>query len=154
MGKAAGETAAKAPRGFWPPSRAAPFLRAAALIKARPAGRKNPVQALRPPQAKSVTDAMRLDADFAGFCFPLFEKSLAKNLSRLRREQWDGFQHLCRLRREQWDGCYMKRSEQIRLLRRTKADATSLAMADAFLYNIKDSRARGADNPALCIFIR
>ncbi len=138
--KAAGETAAKASRGFWPLSRAAPFLRAAALIKARPAGRKNPVQALRPPQAKSVTDAMRLDADFAGFCFPLFEKSLAKNLSRLRREQWDER--------------YVKRSEQIRLLRRTKADATSLAMADAFLYNIKDSRARGADNPALCIFIR
>ena len=140
LGKAAGETAAKAPRGFWPLSRAAPFLRAAALIKARPAGRKNPVQALRPPQAKSVTDAMRLDADFAGFCFPLFEKSLAKNFSRLRREQWDER--------------YVKRSEQIRLLRRTKADATSLAMADAFLYNIKDSRARGADNPALCIFIR
>ena len=83
---------------------------------------------------------MRLDADFAGFCFPLFEKSLAKNFSRLRREQWDER--------------YVKRSEQIRLLRRTKADATSLAMADAFLYNIKDSRARGADNPALCIFIR
>ncbi|OUO68357.1 hypothetical protein B5F55_05725 [Anaerotruncus colihominis] len=78
MGKAAGETAAKAPRGFWPPSRAAPFLRAAALIKARLAGRKNPVQALRPPQAKSVTDAMRLDADFANFCFPLFEKKLGK----------------------------------------------------------------------------
>jgi hypothetical protein len=82
------------------------------------------------------------------------KKSLAKNLSRLRREQWDGFQHLCRLRREQWDGRYVKRSEQIRLLCRTKADGTSLAMAGAFYYNIKDSRARGADNPALCMFVR
>ena len=48
----------------------------------------------------------------------------------------------------------MKRSEQIRLLCRTKADGTSLAMAGAFYYNIKDSRARGADNPALCMFVR
>ena len=58
------------------------------------------------------------------------------------------------VRREQWDGRYVKRSEQIRLLCRTKADGTSLAMAGAFYYNIKDSRARGADNPALCMFVR
>ncbi|WP_368179069.1 hypothetical protein, partial [Anaerotruncus colihominis] len=58
--KAAGEKKGKAPRGSCLFSRAAPLSWAAALIKARPAGRKTPIQKRGLSPAGEVTDAARL----------------------------------------------------------------------------------------------
>ena len=62
-----------------------PDLWAAALIKARPAGRKTPIQKRDLSPAGEVTDAARLAWILQALRFPAFlKKSMPKNFSRLR----------------------------------------------------------------------
>ncbi|WP_303900708.1 hypothetical protein, partial [Anaerotruncus colihominis] len=81
--KAAGETAAKAPCGFWPPSRAEPLSRAAALIKARPAHGPQDTRSDAGLSPSKIRDRRRAAGmDFASTRFPAFlKKGFGEKLS-------------------------------------------------------------------------